>query len=123
MSSTSNNSGASKNYISGRIARLIEGNRKVMMHDREFETVDRSVSCISEKIFYDLNILGYTSSMAAFAFDTKFNFILGISWLKKHKPVADCFDDTLTLSCCGTGKVLISPSASSYVASAPTQGS
>lgn len=123
MSSTSNNSGASKNYISGRIARLDEGNRNMMMHDREVETVDRSVSCISAKIVYDLNIQDHTSSMTAFAFDTKCNLFLGISWLKKHKPVADWFDDTLTLSCRGAGKVLISPSASSYVASAPTQRS
>jgi hypothetical protein len=112
--------GASENYISGRIARLIEGNRSVI-HGREVETAGGNVSPISEMIVYDLNLQGHTSPMSAFVFDTKFDIILGRSWLKKHKPVADWFDDTWTLSCCGSKKVVISPSASSCVASAPPQ--
>ncbi|KAG1085177.1 hypothetical protein G6F42_021497 [Rhizopus arrhizus] len=112
--------GASENYISGRIARLIEG-RRSMIHGREVETAGGNVSPINEKIVYDLNLQGHTSAMSAFVFDTKFDVILGRSWLKEHKPVADWFDDTWTLSCCGSGKTIISPTSSSCVASALNQ--
>ncbi|KAK4511024.1 uncharacterized protein ATC70_012229 [Mucor velutinosus] len=112
--------GASENYISSRIARMIEGHRSVI-HGREVETAGGNVSPINEKIVYDLNLQGHTSPMSAFVFDTKFDVILGRSWLKEHKPVADWFDDTWTLSCCGSGKTTISPTSSSCVASTPTQ--
>ncbi|KAK4517547.1 uncharacterized protein ATC70_000887 [Mucor velutinosus] len=112
--------GASENYISGRIANMIEGHRSVI-HGREVETAGGNVSPINEKIVYDLNLQGHTSPMSAFVFDTKFDVILGRSWLKEHKPVADWFDDTWTLSCCGPGKTTISPTSSSCVSSTPTQ--
>ncbi|KAL9536593.1 hypothetical protein MBANPS3_012532, partial [Mucor bainieri] len=112
--------GASENYISGRIARMIEGCRSVI-HGREVETAGGNVSPITEKIAYTLDLQGHSSPMSAFVFDTKFDVILGRSWLKEHKPVADWFDDTWALSCCAPGKTTISPTSSSCVASTSTQ--
>ncbi|CEP06777.1 hypothetical protein, partial, partial [Parasitella parasitica] len=106
--------GASENYISGRIAKIIDGQRNII-YGREVETAGGNISPINEKIVYNLNLQGHNSSMTAFVFDTKFDIILGRSWLKEHKPVADWFDDTWTLSCCGSQKVIISPSSSACV--------
>ena len=106
--------GASENYISGRIAKIIEGQRSVI-HGREVETAGGDISPITEQIAFQLNLQGHTSPISAFVFDTKFDIILGRAWLKQHHPIANWFDDTWTLSCCGSIDVTISPCSSIHL--------
>lgn len=93
--------GASENYIAPRIANIIHGDR-VPVRGREVETAGGNISPIKEKLTFELDLQGHVSLLDAFIFDTKFDVILGRSWLKKHKPIPDWFDDTWKLNCCCT---------------------
>ncbi|OBZ80702.1 hypothetical protein A0J61_11249 [Choanephora cucurbitarum] len=91
--------GASENYIAPHVSHLIEGTRH-RVQGRKVETAGGNTSPITEKVVFDLSLQGHTSSMSAFVFDTKFDIILGRSWLKEHKPKANWLDDSGKVSCC-----------------------
>lgn len=114
--------GSSENYLSSRVADLIQGKRSAV-RGREVETAGGHVAPITEKMVFDMDLQGHQSAMSAYIFDTKFDVILGRAWLKKHSPYPDWFDDTWTLTCCSAGEtVTIKPytlSKSSNIVSAP----
>ncbi|OBZ81591.1 Transposon Tf2-6 polyprotein, partial [Choanephora cucurbitarum] len=105
--------GASENYISPRVAEVILGIR-TSVRDREVETAGGNISAITEKMSFELGLQGHINSMSAFVFNTKFDIIIGRSWIKRHKPEAHWDNDSWTLHCCcsrtGYPSVTIIPS-------------
>ncbi|KAK4511130.1 uncharacterized protein ATC70_012342 [Mucor velutinosus] len=87
-------SGASECYIKPSIAQQLEGIWSKV--DREVETAGGTVHKITDKLDYVLNLQGYKVPVSSFVYDSKFDIILGRSWLKQHKPQFNWDNDTLT---------------------------
>ena len=102
--------GASENYISSHVADLIQGAR-TKVYDREVETAGGTITPITGKMVFELDLQGHRSSVSAYIFDTKFDVILGRAFLKKHNPKPDWFDDTWKLPCCSDRTIIIKPSS------------
>ncbi|OBZ81004.1 hypothetical protein A0J61_10947, partial [Choanephora cucurbitarum] len=86
-------SGASENYISPKISDTKAGMHH-HVHGREVETAGGNTSPITDRVVFSLNLQGHSSPVSAFVFDTKFDVILGRSWLKSHTPKANWLDDS-----------------------------
>ena len=55
---------------------------------REVETADGGITRIRDKVTFDLSLDGkYHCHVTAYVFPTKFNLILGCTWLKEHNPL------------------------------------
>ncbi|KAG1117557.1 hypothetical protein G6F42_013406 [Rhizopus arrhizus] len=87
-------SGASECYIKPSIARQLKCIWSKV--EGEVETAGGSVHKISNKVDYVLNLQGYEVPVSSFVYDSKFDIILGRSWLKQHKPEFNWDNDTLT---------------------------
>ncbi|KAG1278060.1 hypothetical protein G6F66_012149 [Rhizopus arrhizus] len=85
-------SGASENYVSPNIAQLAK--YSTMIDDRQVETAGGQITEITEKVHLDLNLNGFHCSIQAYVFPTKFDLILGRSWLTMIKPKPDWSSDT-----------------------------
>ena len=90
-------SGASECYISPRLSSLIKGQHK-QVHDTEIQTAGGAVEKITQSITFELNLQGFKSTVTAFIYDSKFDVILGRSWLKIHQPDMQWKEDTLVIT-------------------------
>lgn len=77
--------GASECYISSRIANQIKGNCEKV--ERVVETAGGVTDKISEQFTFNLNLQGYISTIRAYIYDSKFDVILGRTWLKISRTV------------------------------------
>ena len=91
--------GASENYVSPHLSTPVAGTHHHVC-GREVETAGGNTSPITERVVFNLDLQGHSSSMFAFVFDTKFDIILGPSWLKEHRPKVNWLDDSWSVSCC-----------------------
>lgn len=84
-------SGASENYVSPHI--IQDDQELIPVLNRRVETAGGEVSEIKYKINLKVDLNGYTTSIVAYVFPTKFDLILGRSWIKQEKPVPDWDND------------------------------
>lgn len=88
-------SGASECYISPHIANQIVAT--ILPVNREVETAGGVIDSIHHRASFQLNLQGHISDAHAFLYNTKFDIILGRSWLKIYKPQVDWETDSWLL--------------------------
>lgn len=88
--------GASECYISPRFARATLGSYKIGL-DCEVQTACGSIERIDEGFIFTLNLQGHRSIVSSFVYDSKFDIILGRSWLKAICPDINFKDDTMRI--------------------------
>lgn len=81
-------SGATDNYVSSDVVSSLRVDKTERVYPpREVETADGTVTKIKDKVTFWLSINGeYRCKVTAYVFPTKFDLILGRSWLKEHSP-------------------------------------
>ena len=99
-------SGASENYVSPHVINSIDKSKLIPVNDRQVETASGSISQIKHKTIMDIDFNGVQNKIAAFVFPTKFDLILGRSWLKQAQPTPDWENDTWYLN---NGRVKLQP--------------
>ncbi|OBZ81105.1 hypothetical protein A0J61_10846, partial [Choanephora cucurbitarum] len=104
-------SGASDNYVSSRLVNAIAPD-VTPTPAREVETADGALTVIDKQARIDINLGGYLFDVNAFVFPSKFDLILGRSWLKAHCPSPDWTNDTWYLRV-GNDAVRLIPSGRS----------
>lgn len=100
---------ASECYISPHIARRIRGDRVGV--ERVGETAGGVTDKITVQVIFNLNLQGFTSSIKAYVYDSKFDVILGRMWLKSHEPLIQWKDDS----------IFVTNNASEVVTTVPTR--
>ncbi|OAD73110.1 hypothetical protein PHYBLDRAFT_73885 [Phycomyces blakesleeanus NRRL 1555(-)] len=90
-------SGASANYVSLQISHL--ATHILDIPGRSVETAGGHSIKIHWKATLNLSLNGYTDTINAFVFPTKFDLILGCTWLQMAKPVPDWHVDSWSLHC------------------------
>lgn len=84
-------SGASENYVSPQV---IKNNEELIpVFNRKVETAGGEISEIKYKTNLKVNLNGYETTILAYVFPTKFDLILGRSWLKQEEPTPDWAND------------------------------
>lgn len=76
------------------------------MNNRQVETASGNISQIEYKVEMDITLNGVHDKITAFVFPTKFDLILGRSWLKQAQPSPDWENDTWYLN---NGRVKLQP--------------
>ena len=99
-------SGASDNYVAPHIANLAATSTPV--HDRHVETAGGQSTKIEEKVNMVLHLNGIKQCVTAYVFPTKFDLILGRSWLQEALPKPDWNTDSWYLKD-GAKTVKLSP--------------
>ncbi|KAI8878518.1 hypothetical protein K501DRAFT_142442, partial [Backusella circina FSU 941] len=89
-------SGASENYVSPNAIAHIPQKQLIPVYDRQVETAGGDITRIEYKVTMDINLNGYHDvantthdTVTAFVSPTKFDLILGRSWLQQTQPVPD----------------------------------
>ena len=82
-------SGASANYINPKLVSSVTQMRNVK--GQAVETANGQQSEISSIASFTLQLGDYQDDMEAYVFDTKFDLILGNSWLRQVQPTPDWF--------------------------------
>ncbi|KAG1039496.1 hypothetical protein G6F43_012491 [Rhizopus delemar] len=80
-------SGASENYVSPDIALLAD--QSTLVTGRLVETANGQTSKITHQVNFNLGLNGIRCPVQAYVFPTKFDVILGRSWLKMMSPEPD----------------------------------
>jgi predicted aspartyl protease len=80
-------SGASANYINSKFLSVISQLRQIK--GQAVETANGQQSRISAIATFGLQLGDYRDDMEAYVFDTKFDLILGNSWLRQVQPIPD----------------------------------
>ena len=102
-------SGASDNYVSEKLANSIASLITVVDGDRrEVEVANGESTVVDKEAYLELNIGGYCCDVRAFVFPTKFDLILGRSWLQEHEPTPNWLKDTWNLNS-GNDIITLSP--------------
>lgn len=96
--------GASECYISPRLARMVFGEYQTGLNC-EVQTACGSVDRIDEGFTFKLNLQGHQSIVSSFVYDSKFDIILGRSWLKTNYPEMDFKNDTMRMMEASTNRV------------------
>jgi hypothetical protein len=99
-------SGASENYVSSYIVKQLGREEFITVHDRQVETAGGEISQIKYKVNMDIDLNGFQDKVTAYVFDTKFDLILGRSWLKQTQPLPDWATDTWYLK---NGSIKLKP--------------
>ncbi|KAG2195271.1 hypothetical protein INT47_005046 [Mucor saturninus] len=99
-------SGASDNYVSPHVVKMLPKYRFTLVHDRQVETAGGTISKIKYKVAMLINLNGYLNEITAYVFATKFDLILGRSWLKQVRPTPDWLTDSWYLN---NGRVRLEP--------------
>ncbi|OBZ81557.1 Transposon Tf2-9 polyprotein, partial [Choanephora cucurbitarum] len=68
---------------------LIDSDQLISVHDRQVETAGGTIAQIKYKVQMKVNLNGYDDLVTAYVFPTKFDLILGRSWLK-HIELKPC---------------------------------
>jgi hypothetical protein len=93
-------SGASANYIHPKLLKVADSYRPV--NNQAVETANGEQSIISGEATCTMEVKGegkiFINTFKAFVFESKFDVILGTSWLKQVKPKPDWFDSTWTIT-------------------------
>ncbi|KAG2190788.1 hypothetical protein INT47_000170 [Mucor saturninus] len=84
-------SGASANYVSPQIVHL--ATHVTSIPGRSVETAGGHSIRINQKATLPLSLNGYADTVDAFVFPTKFDLILGRTWLQQAKPIPDWHHD------------------------------
>ena len=87
-------SGASENYVSPHIIEHLYPDQLISVQDRQVETASGTISQIEYKVQLKVNLNGFKDTVMAYVFPTKFDLILGRSWLKQAKPMPNWTTDT-----------------------------
>ncbi|OAD79027.1 hypothetical protein PHYBLDRAFT_74084 [Phycomyces blakesleeanus NRRL 1555(-)] len=82
-------------YVSPRIKHLTT--KVSNIPGQSVETTGGHSIKINQKVTLTLSLNGYTDSVDAFIFPTKFDLILGRTWLQTAKPVPDWHRDNWSL--------------------------
>ncbi|KAG2198704.1 hypothetical protein INT47_005389 [Mucor saturninus] len=85
--------GTTECYISPGLAELVKGKRYHV--DGQVETGGGTIDNIDEQIWFELDLQGYKTRVPAFVYATKFDVILGNSWLKNNKARITCEDGSV----------------------------
>ena len=102
-------SGASDNYVSAKLANSIASMITMVDGDsREVEVANGESTVVNKEAYMELNIGGYVCDVRAFVFPTKFDLILGRSWLQEHEPTPNWSNDTWRLGS-ENDAILLSP--------------
>ncbi|CAO3648681.1 unnamed protein product [Cunninghamella blakesleeana] len=88
-------SGASENYVSSKL--VPHASYIQPIKNRSIEVANGTVVNIDKAIYIELNIDGYKKSIMANVFDSKFDIILGRTWLQQEKPIPDWTTDQWTI--------------------------
>ncbi|KAG2228675.1 hypothetical protein INT48_003604, partial [Thamnidium elegans] len=99
-------SGASENYVSPHVIQSVNKKRLIPVNNRQVETASGNISQIEYKVEMDITLNGVCNKITAFVFPTKFDLILGRSWLKQAQPSPDWENDTWYLN---NGRVKLQP--------------
>ncbi|KAG1091929.1 hypothetical protein G6F42_019318 [Rhizopus arrhizus] len=100
-------SGASANYISPNLVSSVTQLRAVK--GQAVETANGHQSAISSIATFSLQLGDYKDDMEAYVFDTKFDLILGNSWLRQVQPIPDWFRSSWSITLPTGGFTLITP--------------
>ena len=88
-------SGASENYVSPEVSALADS--WLPVYDRQVETAGGETTEITKKVSMNVTVNGFTGTVAAYVFPTKFDLILGRAWLKEVNPQPDWATDCWTI--------------------------
>lgn len=100
-------SGASANYISPNMLTAVTQFRPVK--GQAVETANGHQSAISSIATFSLQLGDYKDAMEAYVFDTKFDLILGNSWLRQVQPIPDWFRSSWSIKLPDGGFTVINP--------------
>ncbi|CEP16788.1 hypothetical protein [Parasitella parasitica] len=100
-------SGASANYISPHLLSAVTQLRCV--NGQAVETANGHQSVISSIATFSLQLGGYKDDMEAYVFQTKFDLILGNSWLRQVQPTPDWFRSSWSIKLSNGRSTLIMP--------------
>ncbi|KAG1059634.1 hypothetical protein G6F41_013339 [Rhizopus arrhizus] len=104
-------SGASSNYIHPKVLKFVESYHPVK--NQAVETANGEQTIIHGEATCKMEIRGeeknFISTFKAFVFESKFDIILGNSWLKQVKPKPDWFDSTWTIALPDSSMVVLHP--------------
>ncbi|GAN11513.1 conserved hypothetical protein, partial [Mucor ambiguus] len=100
-------SGASANYLSPNLLPDITKVRGVK--GQAVETANGHQSAISSIATFSLQLGDYSDDMEAYVFETKFDLILGNSWLRQVQPTPDWFRSSWSIKLSNGGVTVIMP--------------
>ncbi|CEG84445.1 hypothetical protein RMATCC62417_18247 [Rhizopus microsporus] len=104
-------SGASACYINPKVLDFVNDCRSVK--NQAVETANGEQTIISNEATCTMEIRGggriFVSTFNAFVFESKFDIILGNSWLKQVKPTPDWFNSTWTVNTTDGFKIIMEP--------------
>ncbi|KAG1471288.1 hypothetical protein G6F57_011442 [Rhizopus arrhizus] len=93
-------SGASANYIHPRLLHLVDSCERIF--NQAVETANGDKAMITSEITCTMEVRGkgkaFINTIKAYAFESKFDLILGNSWLKQMKPKPDWFNSSWTIT-------------------------
>jgi hypothetical protein len=101
--------GASCNYVNPRLIKYTPLNDIQPIPERHVETADGETTRINQRLNMDFNIEKYVGRITAYVFPTKFDLILGRTWLKQCNPKPDWFTDSWTLPLINGESITIVP--------------
>lgn len=90
-------SGASTNYVSPKLLSLAPLKDIQSIPERHVETADGDTTKIDKTLRLCFQFGNFTDQVTAFVFPTKFDLILGRTWLQRCNPKPDWFTDSWTL--------------------------
>jgi hypothetical protein len=90
-------SGASANYVSPKLVQYTPLRDIIITPKRQVETADGEHTSINKKLMMDISLGNYTTRISAYVFPSKFDLILGRTWLQQCKPIPDWFTDSWKL--------------------------
>ncbi|EIE75994.1 hypothetical protein RO3G_00698 [Rhizopus delemar RA 99-880] len=103
--------GASANYIHPRLLNVVDSYKPVI--NQAVETANGEQTVISGQAICTMEIKGrsknFINIVKAFVFESKFDIILGNSWLKQIKPRPDWFDSSWTIMMPDCSTIVMEP--------------
>ncbi|KAG1322416.1 hypothetical protein G6F62_010257 [Rhizopus arrhizus] len=103
--------GASANYIHPRLLKVVDAYKPVI--NQAVETANGEQTAISGQAMCTMEIKGrsknFINTLKAFVFESKFDIILGNSWLKQVKPKPDWFDSSWTITMPDLSTIVMEP--------------
>lgn len=102
-------SGASCNYVAPHLVKHTPLRDIFSIPLKHVETAGGDTTCINQRLEMDFSLGDYSGHVSAYVFPTKFDLILGRTWLKQCKPTPNWFDDSWTLPLTSGGSTTIYP--------------
>lgn len=102
-------SGASCNYVAPHLVRHTPLRNIYSVAARHVETAGGETTRITQRLEMDISLGDYLGHVSAYVFPSKFDLILGRTWLKQCKPTPNWFDDSWSLPLVSGGSTVIFP--------------